>query len=136
MERLETLIQNLPQVASEPKLRARILAAIQAAYERQISFRRTLFGVLAAFSGLSLVPATLYAVQSFSNSAFASYWSLVFTDSGAAFSNWQTLALSIIESVPLLGVTLVVAAVFAFLASLKAVAPYTGEHRTLSYHVS
>jgi hypothetical protein len=136
MERLETLIQNLPVVASDPKLRARILAAIEAAYEQQLSFRRALFGVLAAFSGLSLVPATLYAVQSFSNSAFASYLSLFFTDSGTALSQWQTLALSLVESIPLLGVTLVVAAVFALLASLKAVAPYTGAHRTLSYHAS
>lgn len=136
MEHLETMLARLPRIVPDERLSARILAAVHEVRERQRIFRESLFGALAALSALSLVPAVMYAAEGFSNSAFASYFSLLFTDTGTALANWQSIALSLVESAPLFGMTLIVAAVFASLAFLKAAGPYVKPHRGLRYGTS
>lgn len=133
MERLEILLRNLPDIRPARELSAHVLAAVAEARERRRVFREMLFGALAALSALALVSAVMHAAQSFSGSTFASYFSLVFTDSGVALTNWQAVLLSLVESMPLTALTLVAAAAFAFLASLKAAGPYVRPQRGLSY---
>ena len=130
------MLAQLPDIVPDARLRARILIAVREVRERQRIFRESIFGALAALSALSLVPAIMYAMQSFANSAFASYFSLLFTDTGMALANWQSIALSLVESAPLFGMTLIVAAVFASLAFLKAAGPYLKPQRGLRYGTS
>jgi hypothetical protein len=135
MEPLERSLRALPDFAPNPVLRARILAAVASLSERAIRIRRRVFGTAATLSALSAVPAAWYAYREISQSAFMSYLSLLFTDTGAAFSHWRELALSLLESAPIVGLTLFFAALFVFLASLKALAPYM-QGKRLSYRVS
>ncbi len=136
MERLETMLHALPETPLPAGLRARVLAAVADARARQRRARRALFGSLAALSGISLVPAVGFVWQQFAASAFAAYASLLFTDSGAALANWKILLLSLVESAPLVGLTLAAGAAFVFLASLKALAPYVRVRGNFIYQTS
>ena len=128
METLEHLIAELPTARAPRALKARILACVAQAAERSLRAYRILFGALSVVSAALMVPAASFAAREFSQSAFASYFSLLFSDGGMALANWKDLTLSLAESSPIIGVTLILAAAFALLASVRAFGRYAG-HR-------
>ena len=135
MEPLEHIIAAIPEKTPPCELMPRILLSVREARDRSVRMHRILFGVVSATSGISLVPAFIYAAREFSTSAFASYLSLLFSDTGIALANWKSLGLSLVESAPVFGLTVAVAVGFVFLASLKALAPYLRKGR-FSYQFS
>lgn len=134
MEPLESLIAKLPAVRPDGNLKTRILARIAEVREASYRLHQRIFGALTVLSAVLVVPAALFGIKEVSSSAFGSYLSLLATDSGAALGNWKVFLLSLIESAPIVGTVLVLGAVFALLASLRALAPYI--KHTASYTVS
>jgi hypothetical protein len=135
METLERMIAELPTVRAPRALKERILARIAEATERTLRLYRFLFGAISLASVALMVPAASFAIREFSRSAFASYFSLFFSDSGMAIANWKELVLSLAESAPMVGITLTLAAVFVLLSSMRAFARYTG-HSHFSHAAS
>ena len=119
MSRLEKTLEELEKKAAPKGLLSRILLKISEARERARKRRLVAFGSLAAFSGLSFIPALWYGIQEFSRSNFVSYASLFITDTGVALANWREMLLSLLDSTPLFALTLIVAIAFVLLGSVK-----------------
>ena len=100
-------------------LEGRIMARIALARARALALQHLFFGATALLSGIGGIFALNYALVAFSQSAFYQYASLLFTDTGAVLAYWQQFSLSLIEAVPVVGLTLFVAAAFAFVGSLQ-----------------
>lgn len=58
-------------------------------------------------------------VQEFLSSSFYTYLSLLFSDTDIVLAYWQQFALSLAESIPLIGVTVFLIALAALLVSLR-----------------
>jgi hypothetical protein len=100
-------------------LRGRILVSI-----KHEEIRRARIYVLVAlsttiFSLLGVVFAFKYMIQGFYQTSFYSYFSLLFSDPDIALSYWKELSLSLVEALPLLGITLSLVAVAILLTSLR-----------------
>lgn len=131
MKNLISQIQILPDTPLPAGLKARILVRIRAATERTARMYRRVFATLAALSAIAFIPTGMYAMQEFSQSAFFSYLSLLFTDSGAALSNWRVFSLSLLESIPVASLVVGLSVILVFLISVRAFTRYAG--RSLSY---
>ena len=136
MEQLESVIHTIPDSQVPQGLKARILASIAEAREASYRLYRRLFGGLAILAAASFIPAVVLGVREISQSAFGSYLSLLAIDSTAAVTNWKVFLLSLVESAPIIGMTLSLAALFVFLASLKALAPYMKHNRSYTTRVA
>jgi hypothetical protein len=63
--------------------------------------------------------AILYMAQEFLSSNFYTYLSLLFSDTDIVFMYWQQFALSLAESIPLIGATVFLMTLAIFLASIR-----------------
>ncbi|HMP67596.1 MAG TPA: hypothetical protein PKA60_02510 [Candidatus Paceibacterota bacterium] len=100
-------------------LRGKILASI-----KHEEIRRARIYVLGALStvvasSLGAVFAFKYMLQGFYQTSFYSYFSLLFSDPDIALSYWKELSLSLVEALPLLGITLSLVAIAVLLTSLR-----------------
>lgn len=100
-------------------LRGKILASIK--HEELRRARIYVFTALGtiATSSLGAVFAFKYMLQGFYQSSFYSYFSLLFSDPDIAVSYWKELSLSLIETAPLVGITLSLVALAALLTSVR-----------------
>jgi hypothetical protein len=90
-------------------------------YERRRAASRLGFGVVATLASCAaLVPTVGLFWRELSNSAFISYLTLAWTDSGAVFSAWREFSLLLMESLPVLSLALVLASILALIGSLRA----------------
>ncbi len=83
---------------------------------------RIQFGIpasLAAVSLISSVPAARYAFDTFAQSSFAGYFSLMFSDGAAMALRSQDLILSLIESLPFSAVVVAPATLLILLFSTR-----------------
>ena len=100
-------------------LRGKILASIK--YEEIRRARIYVFTALAAIAAslLGAIFAIKYMLQGFYQSSFYSYFSLLFSDPDIAVSYWKELSLSLVESAPLVGITLSLVVLATLLASTR-----------------
>lgn len=96
-----------------------ILRRITLLEHRAARLRFALFSGTTTISLLLMVAATRYAWGSFAQSSFSSYASLLTSDGSAVLLYWKEFAFSLIESVPLMGLTALLAAIFGLLLSFK-----------------
>jgi hypothetical protein len=82
---------------------------------------------------LGIVLSIQYAVSSLAQSGFFQYASLIFSDADILTAYWQGFAFSLIETVPLLAITFMLAAFAAFLVSLRMLATNMRSGLTLSH---
>jgi hypothetical protein len=71
-----------------------------------------------------MIAAFRYALGSFAQSGFSTYASLLSSDGSILFLYWKEFTLSIIESLPLMSMTIFLATIFALLLSLKLTLQY------------
>ena len=116
------LFARLKEHEPSPVLFNSIRARISAA-ERSLARRRFFLTACGAFiSGVLMVPALQHLSAEFATSGFYQYMSLLFSDSAILMSNWKTFTWSIAESLPALGLSLVLASAAAFFWSLGGMA--------------
>ncbi|MBI3442288.1 MAG: hypothetical protein HY007_00765 [Candidatus Sungbacteria bacterium] len=114
---------NLSHVEPPHRLLGSILAHISREQRRHARMRLAVWTSGMAGAGAALAPAVRYAGQEFSRSGFYEYFSLLFSDGGVLLLNsWREFALLLAESLPLMSVTLVLAAVFVLLGSIRLMA--------------
>jgi hypothetical protein len=102
-------------------LRGRVLAALESHRRRTARIHSgiwTLLGLTSlAVAGLSLQSAWGQMIQS----GFGYYFALMFSDVGALAASWKELLLTLAESMPLLGLTIFLAALWTLLESVKGI---------------
>jgi hypothetical protein len=72
---------------------------------RQITFWG--YGVIATLSVVAIVPATIGLVHQIGQSGFYQYLSIGFSDPGAVSGYWKQFAITLVEAIPVMSVTVV-----------------------------
>ncbi len=112
----EKLLKITPIEPPEQLLR-NILARIELKQRQEARTKLALWGGLSLASFISIIPASLYAINEFGRSGFYQYFSLLFSDGGLTLIYWKEFSLSLAESVPVLAVATILSALFVFLES-------------------
>jgi len=100
-----------------PATLTRIAHARLARARRMLVLHSTLF--VASF--VALIPATQYFLSELSRSDIFQYLSLLFSDGGAVMTYWQDFSLLVLESLPVLGVVVLLSTLLALVASARTV---------------
>ena len=95
----------LTHISREERRRARIYVLTSAA------------AILLSLSGI--FASVQYVVQALYQSSSYAYLSLLLSDTDIVFANWQAFSLSLLESIPLLGVLMSLVASFALLVAIR-----------------
>ena len=77
------------------------------------------FGALITIALISLVPAVNFLLTSISDSGFGQYVSILFSDSSYAISHWQSVCLTMIESLPVTAVATVTVVLIVTLSAFR-----------------
>ncbi|MEI6288393.1 MAG: hypothetical protein WCP18_02285 [bacterium] len=102
-----------------PELFDQVMGRISQINSRAVKAKVFLFSLLSICSIAGLIPLTNLALNNLSNSEFYQFFSLLFSDSDAIFRYWQSFALAIIETLPILEIALVLLMIIIFLESIK-----------------
>jgi hypothetical protein len=92
-------LQNLPGLEQD------IIKELHKLERRRLFFKQGIYELISIISFLSIIPATVYIVDSFSTSGIYEYISLIFTNI-ETLSYWKELSLSLLESIPFLGLAI------------------------------
>lgn len=112
-------------LTSEPLPRERLnhIAREIALLERRVIFvRRISFASVFAVFFSVFVPSFNFLATQFSESSFISYASLLISDSDLTFLHSQEFIFSLIESLPMFGITITMTLVFLLLGAIRLVA--------------
>ena len=110
-------LNNLKQIKSPRGLSGRILMRIRTEERKLERVRIFVFGSSAVVSfGLSLW-AVVYLVNSFQQTGFWQYLSLLFSENGAVLVYWREFSLSLAESLPVVGLIITLASIGFFIWS-------------------
>lgn len=82
------------------------------------------FGLVVIAAIVAFIPAVNYVAGAVAASGLGQYISLIVVDGSQVMAHWQELALSIVESLPWGGLSIIVALLIVALASLKRFASY------------
>jgi hypothetical protein len=115
-----------PEIDPPEYLFPHILSRITLLKQRAARIRFILFSGTTLMSFLTMIAALRYAWGSFAESSFSAYASLLSSDGSAVLLYWKEFAFSLIESVPLMGITVLLSAIFTLLLSLKLTLRYLG----------
>lgn len=115
----EKLFNKLGKIEPPAGLVDKILARIESVRKRQTILRLTLGSILVAASGAAILVSLINIGQSLNTSGFYQYLSLVPSDSGLLLVSWKDFVLSLAEAVPVLSLTIFLAAVWVFLQSVR-----------------
>lgn len=100
-----------------PGLEQDIISKIRKLERKGLFIKQSIFGAVALVSFAGIIPSGLYIAKALSTSGLSGYLSLMFSDVGA-LSYWKELALSILESLPFLGLAIGLGVTGLFLWSL------------------
>lgn len=100
-------------------LRGNILLSIRSAEKKQAKQLLATSFFIAITALVSIVMSIKYAVLAFYQSSFYYYASLLLSDPDIVAQYWREFSLALLESIPVIGIVLCLAAVTAFLFSLK-----------------
>lgn len=81
--------------------------------------RLAVFSVALVGSIAVIMPAFQAMRTAFSESGFAAFFSLIFSDSAAMLVHWQSFGLALLESLPAMSIIAFLAVIFVLLESLK-----------------
>ena len=123
-------ISTLPKTPLGPGLRGAILQRIERMERRLALQRGILLAFLAVLSAFAFMEGILYAANELYLSGFPEYVSLFFTDNDAAFSSWRELTSSLGESLPILPLIVLCAALLVLVWSVVRAA---SQFRTVKY---
>ena len=117
----EYMNKLLSEIEPSSKLKSSILQNIKKE-EIKISIYKIFFGSIASISSIALaVIAIINISKDFYQSGLYEYLSLLFSDGASLISNWQSYAMSIVESLPILTITVMFASVWIFMISMNAI---------------
>lgn len=98
-----------------------IMLKIDEKRRQRARVRLVCFGVLSILALSALVPAWRELNSEIAGTGFSQFFSLLFSDAGILAAYWQDFMMVLAESFPILGMSAVLASLFAFLASVRIV---------------
>lgn len=100
-------------------LRNNVLLSIRSE-EKRIAKRELAVSAFAAVASIGAIVASVeYAVTAFYQSSFYSYASLLLSDPDMVLRYWREFSLTLLESLPVIGIVCFLIAMFALLVSLR-----------------
>ena len=108
----------LPHRPAPAQLYPKILKRIEVLELRAFYMRRLVLSGALLFSATGLLSSFIYLMNAFAGSSFSQYLSLVISDGDILLLNWKEFAFSLIESLPLMAITLVSIAIFSLIYSV------------------
>lgn len=115
--KLHNLFANaLPAPAG---LEARIMARVRSAARRRNAVKAIIGSVASALFAVALVFAGREAVTETAMTGFGQYLSLAFTDSRSILSDWRDFVWTLVESAPVMGLALSLAAAGMLTAAVR-----------------
>lgn len=121
----------LSPIAPPSGLYRRVVGRVHILETRALYIRRAFFGGVSFLSLAGLVPSFLYLSGAFALSSFGQYLSLIASDGDVLLINWKEFAFSLIESLPLMGITLVSIMIFGLIYSVAALMEQSRTHPLL-----
>ena len=118
-KRMQTLFDSRRHEMPSDGLYARIMARIEAHMRRMRIFKLSVLWPIALFSAFLVFVSFQYAAAEFAASGFVDYASLAFSDIRTVIASWDEFALLLAESLPLFGITMLAASLFALLGSIR-----------------
>ncbi len=115
----EKLFRKLDQFEPSEKLHTHIMTRINLEQKRSARMRLIFLGTMAIASFAAMISSFQYAMREFYQSGFYEYLSLLLSDSGYILASWKEFSISLVESMPLVEITISLATTFAFLVSIK-----------------
>ncbi|HRY63002.1 MAG TPA: hypothetical protein P5267_00110 [Patescibacteria group bacterium] len=118
----QKLFKHLKPVEPSAGLLSVVMTRLEAEERRAIarSRRRLFFASLFLLASLgALIPVFRVAYTDLAASGFFQYLSLLFSDFSIIASSWQSYAFSLLETLPVLSLTLCFGVIFIFLAALR-----------------
>ena len=113
----QKLFQNLETKTYSKELPDIIFSKIDAEIKRALQIKLVLFSTAALGSLASIITSSTYLWQSFKQSGFYDYLSLIFSDNTALLSYSKEFALTLLESLPVVGTILFLGALGLFVWS-------------------
>ena len=96
-----------------------IIKKIVVLERRRMRIRFALYSTTTLVAFVALIPALQYVGTEMAQSGFSTYLSLIFSDSGTILASWKEFFAVLVESLPVIGVTLVSGILLTLLASLR-----------------
>ncbi|MEI6316563.1 MAG: hypothetical protein WCO65_02450 [bacterium] len=125
------LFQNDPHIQTpHTELEARIFDCIKTAQAKKIRNQKIIWISVSCIFSFVVILTGIRAVTSIASSNVNDYLSLVFSDTASAFTVWKELSISIIESLPIIGIGLFLASIYLLFWSAK---KYTINSKILAY---
>jgi hypothetical protein len=114
------LLGQLRFIKPPPYLYTKITTRIKLLEQRNLQIRLAFQSIGALTSLILLIPAYQFASAEWMRSEFGNYLALLLSDGALALTYSKELALSLIESAPLLGISALVTTLLVTLGTLKA----------------
>ena len=122
--------QDIETPEQQAELVARVFTRIESAQAKKIKTQKIIwmttsfvFSCVVIFTGIRVVSGMI-------SSNFGDYFSLIFSDTTTALSIWKELSISIIDSLPIIGIGLFLASIYLLFWSAK---KYSISSKTLAY---
>lgn len=114
-QKLHQAFKNITQINPPLDLKERTLARLDT--QKQHALKRRLMGI---YTGLTASAAALaYVLIFFSQTIFQSdFWNLLtlaYSDTGIVLSHWNDFLISLLETIPVMNITLILIPIFAIL---------------------
>ena len=130
---METKNQLFSMVEPSKNLKISILNKIKLE-EMKMAIYKKVFSSVASLASVSLaIIFIIDIIKDAYQSGLSEYLSLLFSDGASLISYWQSYAMSIIESLPILQITIVFASIWVFAWSLSTVLSSQKSIKSISY---
>jgi len=123
---LRKLFQQNTTTPLPSNMLERVMFRIEMEIQKRAQKQRYIWGIVSISSLFAFIGSCIYAFEAFSTSGFGNYFSLMLSDSSSALLFWRQLGLSLIESLPVVGVILLLASISLLLWSIRRFSKYTG----------
>lgn len=113
------LILRLPDGKPSAAVISAVMGRIQHARMVRARLHATFHGSLIILAVITLVPAISDLLTNAARSGFSSYVSLAISDGGSMLGSWQSFILSIVETAPLLEMSIILGILLILTNSLR-----------------
>jgi len=116
---MENKNQIFDMIEPSPLLKSSIIIKIKRAEIKRVIYQIVLSSVVSIFSILMSVVFILNIITDAYQSGLSEYISLIFSDGILITSYWQTYLMSVVESLPIILITITVASIWVFVWSVN-----------------
>lgn len=123
-------------IEPKTKLKSTIINRIRKEETKRALYRAVSRSFVSLASIFTLVFYTINIFKDAQTSGLSEYLSLIISDSGLVISYWQTYAMSVVESLPIIPITITMASVWIFVWSVSSLISVLKNTKSLFYKVN